>query len=288
MNKLNKLNKLVTNYPVELTPEEVGNLSLTLSAVRTAGAAEEGKSYIGEGFVTVNNTNNIISLTTEANEKLNQPIPTKVSDLTDSANYQTTEGMNDYLTKTSASENLAPLSVTADIESLKNVSGDFSLYYKKTETSSKNELSSEFVKYVTTTEFNGVTEDVSTLKSTSSEWNKVGDKLDTTAFRDVSGNFLTAAPENMATTDDVAKLEQTISETYQVKGEYLTTEDRSNFYPSNNPSGFITGVDLTNYYKKNDTSSKNELDTAFVSKQDNLTNEQLSAISSVSSIKGTV
>ena len=283
---MNKLNKLVTNYPVELTPEEVGNLSLTLSAVRTA--KEDDKTYTGEGFVTVNNTNNTISLTTEANEKLNQPIPTKVSDLTDSANYQTTEGMNDYLTKTSASENLAPLSVTADIASLKNVSGDFSLYYNKNETSSKNELSTEFVKYVTTTEFNGVNVDVSTLKSASSEWNKVGDKLDKTAFSDVSGNFLTAAPENMATTDDVAKLEQTISETYQVKGEYLTTADSSNFYPSNNPSGFITGVDLSNYYNKNETSSKNELDTAFGSKQDNLTNEQLSAISSVSSIKGTV
>ncbi len=141
---MNKLNKLVTNYPVELTPEEVGNLSLTLSAVRTAGAAEEGKTYQGEGFVTVNNTNNTISLTTEANEKLNQPIPTKVSDLTDSANYQTTEGMNDYLTKTSASENLAPLSVTADIASLKNVSGDFSLYYNKNETSSKIELDTAF------------------------------------------------------------------------------------------------------------------------------------------------
>ena len=285
---MNKLNKLVTNYPVELTPEEVGNLSLTLSAVRTAGAATEGKIYEGDGFVNVNNTNNTISLTTEANEKLNQPIPTKVSDLTDSANYQTTEGMNDYLTKTSASENFAPLSVTADIESLKNVSGDFSLYYNKNETSSKNELSTEFVKYVTTTEFNGVNVDVSTLKSASSEWNKVGDKLDKTAFSDVSGNFLTAAPENMATTDDVAKLEQTISETYQVKGEYLTTADSSNFYPSNNPSGFITGVDLSNYYNKNETSSKNELDTAFGSKQDNLTQEQLSAISSVSSIKGTV
>lgn len=283
---MNKLNKLVTNYPVELTPEEVGNLSLTLSAVRTA--KEDDKTYTGEGFVTVNNTNNTISLTTEANEKLNQPIPTKVSDLTDSANYQTTEGMNDYLTKTSASENLAPLSVTADIASLKNVSGDFSLYYKKTETSSRDELSSEFVKYVTTTEFNSVTEDVSTLKSTSSEWNKVSDKLDTTAFSTISGNFLTAAPENMATTGDVAELAQTISETYQIKGDYLTTADSSNFYPSNNPSGFITGVDLSNYYKKNETSSKNELDTAFGSKQDNLTNEQLSAISSVSSIKGTI
>lgn len=139
---MNKLNKLVTNYPVSLTPEEVENLSETLSAVHTA--KDEGKTYSGEGFVNVNNTNNTISLTTEANEKLNQPIPTKVSDLTDSANYQTTAGMDDYLTKTSASENLAPLSVTADIESLKNASGDFSLYYKKTETSSTSELDTAF------------------------------------------------------------------------------------------------------------------------------------------------
>lgn len=90
---MSKLNKLVTNYPVQLTNEEVENLSLTLSAVRTAGGGGgEGKTYHGEGFVSVNNTNNSISLTTEANEKLNQDIPTKVSDLSDSANYQTVAG----------------------------------------------------------------------------------------------------------------------------------------------------------------------------------------------------
>ena len=50
------LNKLVTNYPVELTPEEVENLSQTLSSVRTA--REDDKTYTGEGFVNVNNTNN--------------------------------------------------------------------------------------------------------------------------------------------------------------------------------------------------------------------------------------
>ena len=281
------LNKLVTNYPVELSEEEISNLSNTLAPV-IAACDVSGKVYNGTDFVNINNTTNVIGLTEEAKTKLNQPIPTKVSDLTDSASYQTTSGMNEYLTKTSASENLAPLSVTADIESLKNTSGDFSLYYKKTETSSKDELSSEFIKYVTTTEFNSVTEDVSTLKSTSSEWNKVSDKLDTTAFSTISGDFLTDAPDNMATTGDVAKLAQTISETYQIKGEYLTTADSSNFYPSNNPSGFITGVDLSNYYNKTETSSKDELDTAFGSKQDNLTKEQLSAISSVSSIKGTI
>ena len=281
------LNKLVTNYPVELSEEEISNLSKTLAPV-IAACDVSGKVYTGTDFVNINNTTNEIGLTEEAKTKLNQPIPTKVSDLTDSASYQTTSGMNEYLTKISASENLAPLSVTADIESLKNTSGDFSLYYKKTETSSKDELSSEFIKYVTTTEFNSVTEDVSTLKSTSSEWNKVSDKLDTTAFSTISGDFLTDAPDNMATTGDVAELAKTISETYQVKGDYLTTAESANFYPSNNPSGFITGVDLSNYYNKTETSSKDELDTAFGSKQDNLTKEQLSAISSVSSIKGTV
>ena len=281
------LNKLVTNYPVELSEEEISNLSKTLAPV-IAACDVSGKVYTGTDFVNINNTTNEIGLTEEAKTKLNQPIPTKVSDLTDSASYQSTSGMNEYLTKTSASENLAPLSVTADIESLKNTSGDFSLYYKKTETSSKDELSSEFIKYVTTTEFNSVSEDVSTLKSTSSEWNKVSDKLDTTAFSTISGDFLTDAPDNMATTGDVAELAKTISETYQVKGDYLTTAESANFYPSNNPSGFITGVDLSNYYNRTETSSKDELDTAFGSKQDNLTKEQLSAISSVSSIKGTI
>ena len=161
------LNKLVTNYPVELTPEEVENLSRTLSSVRTA--REDDKTYTGEGFVNVNNTNNVISLTNEANEKLNQPIPTIVSELTDSASYQTVSGMDAYLTKTSASENLAPLSITDDIESLKNASSDWNKvsakldttafstvsgnyafkndlndYYQKTETSSKGELDIAF------------------------------------------------------------------------------------------------------------------------------------------------
>lgn len=322
---MNKLNKLVTNYPVELTSEEVENLSLTLSAVHTA--KDEGKTYSGEGFVNVNNTNNTISLTTEANEKLNQPIPTKVSDLTDSASYQTTAGMDAYLTKTSASENLAPLSVTADIEALKNTSGDFSLYYEKTETSSKDELSSEFIKYVTTTEFNSVTGDVSTLKSASSEWNKVSDKLDTTAFSTVSGDFLIKNDLNgYATKSDLETASGELLTTAQYKTDSATfvlktqlddyaTKEYANDASANALSeaktwvgqqGYLSAIpdtyalktdipttvaqltDSGNYYEKTDTSSKDELNTAFESKQDNLTQEQLSAISSVSSIKGTI
>lgn len=48
----------------------------------------------------------------------------------------------------------------------------------------------------------------------------ISNKLDTTAFSTVSGDFLTAAPSDMATTGDVAELAQTVSETYQVKGDY--------------------------------------------------------------------
>ena len=261
MNKGN-LNKLVTNYPVSLTNEEVENLSLTLSAVRTAGGGGgEGKTYHGEGFVSVNNTNNTISLTTEADEKLNQPIPTKVSDLTDSANYQTTAGMasyettqhasQTYLTKSSADNDYAPLSTTADVDALKAVSGDFSLYYNKTETSSKEALSDEFAKYVTITDFNGVTGDVSTLKSASSEWNKVSDKLDTTAFSTVSGTFLTEVPDTYATK------------------EYANDASANAFNQATalipDVSNFITKDvnDLTNYYNKTQTSSDSELSTEF-------------------------
>lgn len=156
MNKGN-LNKLVTNYPVELTEEEIENLSGTLAPVIAAcgggGGGTGGKIYTGIGFVSVNNTTNQIGLTNEANTKLNQDIPTKVSDLTDSASYQTVAGMDEYLTsanaqtlyqtkddmsayltKASATQNLAPISVTGDIEDLKSVSGDFNNYYTKDET----------------------------------------------------------------------------------------------------------------------------------------------------------
>ena len=84
-----------------------------------------------------------------------------------------------------------------------------------------------------------------------------------TSYKTNSGLFLTAAPADMATTGDVAELAQTISETYQVKGDYLTTADSSNFYPANNPDGFITGVDLSNFYTKDETSGKEELSNAF-------------------------
>lgn len=82
-----------------------------------------------------------------------------------------------------------------------------------------------------------------------------------TSYQTNSGTFLTAAPADMATTGDVAELAQTVSETYQTKGDYLVRSDSANFYPANNPSsfatedwvtaqGYITGVDLSEYAKR--------------------------------------
>ena len=187
---MSKINKIITNYPVSLTNDEVENLSLTLSAVRTSGSNNEGKIYYGDGFVNVNNTSNIISLTTEATEKLNQPIPTKVSELTDSASYQTVVGMEDYSTK-------------------------------------------------------GYVDDASANALSQAEaWVK-------------TQKYLTSIPDSYALKTDI-------------------------------PTAVVQLTDSGNYYQKTETSGISELNAAFESKQDNLTQEQLSAISSVSSIKGTI
>ena len=94
---MSKLNKLVTNYPVSLTPEEVENLSLTLSAVQTAGSSTGDKTYQGDGtYIGVDNVNNTIRLLDDAAAKLNRAIPSAVSDLSDSANYATVESLSNY------------------------------------------------------------------------------------------------------------------------------------------------------------------------------------------------
>lgn len=70
-------------------------------------------------------------------------------------------------------------------------------------------------------------------------------------------------------------------------------QDKGNYYSASNPSGFITGVDLSNYYTKDETSGSDELSSKFESvdlqiielydtKQDNLTfnydNDKISGI----------
>jgi hypothetical protein len=241
MNKGN-LNKLVTNYPVQLTNEEVENLSLTLSAVRTAGGGGgEGKTYHGEGFVSVNNTNNSISLTTEANEKLNQPIPTKVSDLSDSANYQTVAGMDEYLT-------------TANAQTLYQTKEAMSDYAQKTEIPDSitdfADTSSVIYSYI-----NPLTGDIQ--QQLNGKQNKL--QFDLNAKGEISA---------------IGTLNGT---TTALVGANVITGD---YYSASNPSGFInstqaetqileknyitSGVsELDNFYSKTDTSSRIELQTKF-------------------------
>lgn len=150
---MSKLNKLVSNYPVVLTEQEVANLSSTLlPVVEACGGGGGGgiTQYYGDGTYTEITGSHVITLTNETKQKINRTIPTKVSDLSDSANYQTVAGMDQYLTETeaqatyltksSADTLYAPLSTTADVEALKAASGDFSHYYTKNETYSKNEV----------------------------------------------------------------------------------------------------------------------------------------------------
>ena len=161
---------------------------------------------------------------------------------------------------------------TGDIANITNnitaLSGDLSSYYKKTETSSKEQIN-DALQYVSANAgkvYEGISPIVvnnNESKISADTWklsagdgisftensaNKVtiidvtaqgGDEgvnsfvhnnsatiLDVnSSYQANSGNFLTAIPSDVATTGDVANLEQTISETY---------------YPKSNPSSFAT------------------------------------------------
>ena len=163
---------------------------------------------------------------------------------------------------------------TGDITNITNnitaLSGDFGDYYKKTETSSKDEIN-DALQYVSANAgkvyegvspivVNNVEDKISADTWTFSAGSNVSfvddnvnkiTRIDCTvtgeggdpqvnsfvynnsativdvdnSYKANSGSFLTAAPANMATKGDVAELAQTISETYQVKGDYATVEN---------------------------------------------------------------
>jgi len=132
---------------------------------------------------------------------------------------------------------------------------------------------------------------------------KVDTKLDTSAWSSVSGDLATEsyvimadnitydrakgyvdskgyATEEFVNENTSGKLESTAFDTWR-NGQYSTdlqtiegqiankldsssfAEVSGTFYPTSNPSGFITGVDLSNYYTKDETSGKEELANAF-------------------------
>lgn len=119
------------------------------------------------------------------------------------------------------------------------------------------------------------------VHSNSAAWNDVSAKLDTTAFSTVSGNFLTAIPDDYATKDYVqssvsSKLDSTAFSTvsgsfltaHQDLSQYAKTEDltayqeKGDYYSASNPSGFLT---------------KNSADTLYQPTGDYATHDDLTA-----------
>lgn len=131
----------------------------------------------------------------------------------------------------------------------------------------------------------------------------VDTKLDTSAWSSVSGDLATEsyvimadnitydrakgyvdskgfATEEFVNESTSGKLDSSSFDTWQ-QGQYTNDiaglnnligtkldassfeETSGNFYTNDNPSGFITGVDLSNYYTKDETSGKEELADAF-------------------------
>ena len=96
------------------------------------------------------------------------------------------------------------------------------------------------------------------VHNNSGTWNTVINKLDSSSFSTVSGDFLTAAPADMATTGEVAELAQTIF---------------GSFYPNTNPlsfvsenwvtaQGYITGVSIPESATWNDVSTTVQTNSA--------------------------
>ena len=56
---------------------------------------------------------------------------------------------------------------------------------------------------------------------------------------------VTALPQDLVHSDDLTAYQP--AGNYQTAGNYLSATDSAKFYPNDNPSGFITGVDLTDY-----------------------------------------
>lgn len=76
--------------------------------------------------------------------------------------------------------------------------------------------------------------DLSDYATTAYVDSSVSGKMDSTAFSEVSGTFLTS-------------VDLTPYQTTADMSGYLQTSESANYYPTSNPSGFITGVDLSNY-----------------------------------------
>lgn len=90
-------------------------------------------------------------------------------------------------------------------------------------------------------------------------------------YSNLSSTYLTALPQDLVTSAQLVQVVDNLSSvdgylSGQIDSKLNTTsfsDVSSTFYTNDNPSGFITGVDLSNYYTKDETSGKEELADAF-------------------------
>ena len=193
-------------------------------------------------------------------------------DITDYVISVTAQLTGDYLT-TADSGNFYPMTG--------NPSGfltgvDLSDYYKKNETSSKEEIADALTAINNT--ITGLTGKYYPLTSNPSGYltahQDVSNKLDVTAFTAYTATAKGteySAGENINITNYVISGKDWSAEIENATTGKLdvTAFNSGDFYPmTGNPSGFLTGVDLSNYYQKNETSSKEEISAALTGKLD--------------------
>lgn len=101
-------------------------------------------------------------------------------------------------------------------------------------------------------------------KLDSSAWEAISGSLATEDYVILSDNLTYSRATAFTTAQEYAK-ESACNSSFDYLNENKLDASSfvpSAYYPSNNPSGFITGVDLSNYYQKNETSSKEEISNA--------------------------
>lgn len=195
----------------------------------TGGGGGPSVVYTGvEGEINVNNQQGTIGLADEVKGKLSS-IPSKVSDLSDSANYYTKDQVDTEIA------NIDYGDIVGLVGQLDSKQNKLTFGYDDSAISSINGSAiagqNDMSQYALKNDLDVVSGEVDILTDTSAKWNEVSAKFDTSSWNAYSGKF-------------------------QLSGDYATKSD----------------LDL--YYKKTETSSKDEISDAI---KDFITDDDVTA-----------
>lgn len=194
----------------------------------TGGGGGPSVVYTGVvGEINVNNQQGTIGLDDEVKEQLSS-IPTKVSDLSDSANYYTTEQVDSKFTNLDYTQIVG---LDAELNSKQN---KLTFGYDDSAISSINGSAiagqNDMSQYALKNDLDVVSGEVDILTDTSAKWNEVSAKFDTSSWNAYSGKF-------------------------QLSGDYATKSDLDLYYEKTETSSkdeisdaikdFITDADVT-------------------------------------------